>query len=78
MGDERQPIRMHVHERDNLRVDGILRLIEAASESGALAKVLQKMCVHAATIAHADVVSVYVRPDLLQKRHKRVLDPAPP
>ena len=61
MGDERQPTRMHVHERDDLRVDGILRLIEAASESGALTKVLQKMCVHAATIAHADVVSVYVR-----------------
>jgi phosphotransferase system enzyme I (PtsP) len=60
MGEER-PIRMHVHERDELRVDGILRLIEAASESGALAKVLQKMCAHAATIAHADVVSVYVR-----------------
>ncbi|HMI94174.1 MAG TPA: GAF domain-containing protein, partial [Polyangiales bacterium] len=61
MGEERQPTRMHVHERDDLRVDGILRLIEAASESGALTKVLQKMCVHAATIAHADVVSVYVR-----------------
>ena len=60
MGEDRQ-IRMHVHERDELRVDGILRLIEAASESGALAKVLQKMCAHAATIAHADVVSVYVR-----------------
>lgn len=61
MGEERQPIRMHVHERDDLRVDGILRLIESASESGTLNKVLQKMCGHAATIAHADVVSVYVR-----------------
>lgn len=61
MAEERQPIRMHVHERDDLRVDGILRLIEAASESGALQHVLQKMCAHAATIAHADVVSVYVR-----------------
>jgi phosphotransferase system enzyme I (PtsP) len=54
-------IRMHVHERDDLRVDGILRLIEAASEPGPLFKVLQRMCRHAATIAHADVVSVYVR-----------------
>jgi phosphotransferase system enzyme I (PtsP) len=61
MSDERPPIRMHVHERDDLRVDGILRLIEAASEPGPLSKVLQSMCRHAATIAHADVVSVYVR-----------------
>jgi phosphotransferase system enzyme I (PtsP) len=61
VSDERQPIRMHVHERDDLRVDGILRLIEAASEQGPLSKVLQRMCGHAATIAHADVVSVYVR-----------------
>jgi phosphotransferase system, enzyme I, PtsP len=61
MADDRQPIRMHVHERDDLRVDGILRLIEAASEAGPISKVLQRMCRHAATIAHADVVSVYVR-----------------
>src|SRR5262245_34644679 len=61
MADERQSIRMHVHERDDLRVDGILRLIEAASEPGTLQKVLQSMCAHTATIAHADVVSVYVR-----------------
>lgn len=60
VSDER-PIRMHVHERDDLRVDGILRLIEAASEPGPLFKLLQRMCRHAATIAHADVVSVYVR-----------------
>lgn len=52
---------MRVHERDDLRVDGILRLIEAASEAGPLSKVLQHMCVHAAVIGHADVVSVYVR-----------------
>ncbi|HEX2679321.1 MAG TPA: hypothetical protein VHM19_21870, partial [Polyangiales bacterium] len=59
--DDRQSIRMHVHERDDLRVDGILSLIEAASEQGPISKVLQRMCRHAATIAHADVVSVYVR-----------------
>src|SRR5690349_2114465 len=61
VNDEQKPIRMHVHERDDLRVDGILRLIEAASDPGPLPKVLQRMCKHAATIAHADVVSVYVR-----------------
>ncbi len=58
---ESRPFRMHVHERDDLRVDGILRLIEAASEPGPMSKVLQRLCEHAATIAHADVVSVYVR-----------------
>jgi phosphotransferase system enzyme I (PtsP) len=61
MADSKPPFRMHVHERDDLRVDGILRLIEAASEPGPLSKVLQRLCEHAATIAHADVVSVYVR-----------------
>jgi phosphotransferase system, enzyme I, PtsP len=61
MNDEQQPIRMRVHERDDLRVDGILRLIDAASERGPVSKVLERMCRHAATIAHADVVSVYVR-----------------
>jgi phosphotransferase system enzyme I (PtsP) len=54
-------IRMHVHQRDDFRIDGILRLIEVASEPGALPKVLQRMCRQVATIAHADVVSVYVR-----------------
>src|SRR6185436_18512703 len=61
MPDSRPSFRLHVHERDDLRVDGILRLIEAASEPGPLSKVLQRLCEHAATIAHADVVSVYVR-----------------
>jgi phosphotransferase system, enzyme I, PtsP len=61
MAEERPSIRMHVHERDDLRVDGILRLLEAAAEPGPLSKVLQRMCRHAQTIAHADVVSVYVR-----------------
>ena len=59
--DEQPEIRMHVHERDDLRVDGILRLIEAASEPGSPAQVLQNMCKHVAVIGHADVVSVYVR-----------------
>jgi phosphotransferase system enzyme I (PtsP) len=69
MSDERQAIRMHVHERDDLRVDGILRLIEAASDAGPLSKVLQRMCRHASTIAHADVVSVYVREQSDQGDH---------
>jgi phosphotransferase system enzyme I (PtsP) len=52
---------MRVHERDDARVDGILRLIEEASRPGPVGEVLQGMCVQVATIAHADVVSVYVR-----------------
>jgi phosphotransferase system enzyme I (PtsP) len=66
MGDEKSQapvpaIRMHVHQRDDFRIDGILRLIEVASEPGPAGKVLQRMCRQVATIAHADVVSVYVR-----------------
>lgn len=64
MGDEKSQapaIRMHVHQRDDFRIDGILRLIEVASEGGPSGKVLQRMCRQVATIAHADVVSVYVR-----------------
>lgn len=55
------PIRMHVHERDDARVDGVLRLIEAAARPEPLPRVLQAMCEQVAVIAHADVVSVYVR-----------------
>lgn len=64
MGDEKPQapsIWMHVHQRDDFRIDGILRLIEVASEPGPAGKVLQRMCRQVATIAHADVVSVYVR-----------------
>jgi phosphotransferase system enzyme I (PtsP) len=64
MGDEKSQapaIRMRVHQRDDFRIDGILRLIEVASEPGPAGKVLQQMCRQVATIAHADVVSVYVR-----------------
>lgn len=64
MGDEKSQapaIRMHVHQRDDFRIDGILRLIEVGSEAGPPGKVLQRMCRQVATIAHADVVSVYVR-----------------
>ena len=62
-GDSAPNIRMHVHgpEGDDLRIDGILRLIEAASEEGPLPRVLSGMCQQVAQIAHANVVSVYVR-----------------
>jgi len=52
---------MHVHTRDDLRVDGILRLIELAAERGPLTEVLGNMVEQVKTIAHAEVVSVYVR-----------------
>jgi hypothetical protein len=56
-------IRMHVHDSDDLRVDGILRLIEEGGKQGALSDVLSSMCREVAVIAHADVVSVYVLVD---------------
>jgi phosphotransferase system enzyme I (PtsP) len=55
---------MHVYEGDDLRVDGILRLIEAASQRGTLHQVLGRMCQQVARLAHADVVSVYVREEV--------------
>jgi len=55
-----ESIRMRVHNRDNLRLDGILRLIEEAGKPGPLERVLTQLCAQIAVIAHADVVSVYV------------------
>jgi phosphotransferase system enzyme I (PtsP) len=54
-------IRMQIHKNDDWRVDGILRLIEEARKPGPLPAVLKTMCEQVAVIAHADVVSVYVR-----------------
>lgn len=54
-------IRMQIHKNDDFRIDGILRLIEEARKPGPLATVLKTMCEQVAKIAHADIVSVYVR-----------------
>jgi len=54
-------IRMQIHKNDDWRVDGILRLIEEARKPGPLPAVLKTMCEQVAVIAHADVVSMYVR-----------------
>jgi phosphotransferase system enzyme I (PtsP) len=54
-------IRMQIHKNDDWRVDGILRLIEEARKPGPLPALLKIMCEQVAVIAHADVVSVYVR-----------------
>ena len=54
-------IRMQIHKNDDWRVDGILRLIEEARKPGPLPALLKTMCEQVAVIAHADVVSVYVR-----------------
>src|SRR3978361_1386465 len=54
-------IRMQIHKNDDWRVDGILRLIEEARRPGPLPAVLKTMCEQVAVIAHADVVTVYVR-----------------
>lgn len=54
---------MRVHSRDDLRLDGILRLIEEAGRPGPLEEVLNHLCRQIAVIAHADVVSAYVVED---------------
>jgi phosphotransferase system, enzyme I, PtsP len=55
------PIRMQIHTNEDFRIDGILRLIEEARKPGPLPAVLKTMCEQVAVIAHADIVSVYVR-----------------
>lgn len=55
------PIRMQVHGREDSRIDGILALIEESSRVAPLAEILERMAAQVAKIAHADVVSVYVR-----------------
>jgi phosphotransferase system enzyme I (PtsP) len=59
--DTTRPIRMQVHGSEDRRIDGILTLIEESSRIAPLPEVLQRMCEQVATIAHAEVVSVYVR-----------------
>lgn len=59
--DTTRPIRMQVHGSEDRRIDGILSLIEESSRVSPLPDVLQRMCEQVASIAHAEVVSVYVR-----------------
>lgn len=55
------PIRMQVHGSEDRRIDGILALIEESSRVAPLPEILERMCMQVAQIAHAEVVSVYVR-----------------
>ncbi len=59
--DTSRPIRMQVHGSQDRRIDGILSLIEESSKNAPLPEILQRMCEQVAGIAHAEVVSVYVR-----------------
>src|SRR5215510_6076344 len=52
---------IHVHERGERGVDGILRLIELAADDGPIESVLAVMCSEIAAIASADIASVYAR-----------------
>jgi signal transduction protein with GAF and PtsI domain len=52
---------VHVHQRGNRGVDGIMRLIELASHDGPLEPTLNAMCDELAAIAGVDIASVYVR-----------------
>ena len=59
--ETKRPIRMQVYGSEDRRIDGILSLIEESSRVAPLPDVLQRMCEQVAAIAHAEVVSVYVR-----------------
>jgi phosphotransferase system enzyme I (PtsP) len=59
--DTSRPIRMQVHGSEDRRIDGILALIEESSRVAPLPEILQRMAEQVAAIAHAEVVSVYVR-----------------
>jgi phosphotransferase system enzyme I (PtsP) len=52
---------MQVHGSEDRRIDGILALIEESSRVAPLPEILQRMAEQVAAIAHAEVVSVYVR-----------------
>jgi phosphotransferase system, enzyme I, PtsP len=52
--------RVRVHERGDRRLDGILKLIEDAGRARPLPEVLRTLCESVASIAGADVVSIYV------------------
>jgi len=54
-------VRIHVHERGDRSLDGILKLIDAASQASPLEEMLRPMCAETAAVANADVVSAYVR-----------------
>lgn len=61
MVGSQHPKRVQIHDRGDLQIGGILRLIEEAGKPLPLTDVLDTMCREVAAIAHADVVSVYVR-----------------
>lgn len=50
-----------MHGSEDRRIDGILALIEESSRVAPLPETLDRMCAQVAKIAHAEVVSVYVR-----------------
>lgn len=53
----------YLEQREDYRLDGILRLIELAGKRGPLDEVLATLCKQIAVIAHADIVSIYVAKD---------------
>lgn len=61
MVQSEHPKRVQIHDRGDRHIGGILRLIEEAGKPLPLGDVLDTMCREVAAIAHADVVSVYVR-----------------
>jgi phosphotransferase system enzyme I (PtsP) len=60
-GTASSAIRIHVHERGDRRIDGILRLIDEAGRARPLGETLNTLVAEIAIITASDVVSVYLR-----------------
>src|SRR5687767_11525547 len=66
-------LRVHIHDRGDPRLDGVLRLLDKASRPGPIDRVLQELCDEVARIAPADVASVYVREEEADGRETLVM-----
>ncbi len=61
MGPHERPLEVHVHERDDHRIERILDLIDEAARPRPLPEVLGVLCAEVAAIVDAPIASIYVR-----------------
>ncbi len=61
MGPNERPLEVHVHERDDGRIERILDLIDEAARPRPLPEVLGVLCAEVAAIVGAQIASIYVR-----------------
>jgi phosphotransferase system, enzyme I, PtsP len=55
-----EPIRFRIHDRGDVRLDGILRLLAEAAKPRPLGDVLRTLCQELAQVLRVDVASIYV------------------